>query len=107
VVRQHRRAAATIEMPTRETIEASLKVNVYVLSMSGERSWPGRRGEWEREIMLEWQREHRQGEGRRQVQRVPVNSDAAQIRHLRAELAPAAIAKRLGIPGVRVYRAPG
>ena len=35
----------------------------------------------------------------------PVSIDAAQIRQLRAELGPAAIAKRLGIARSSVYRA--
>jgi DNA invertase Pin-like site-specific DNA recombinase len=37
----------------------------------------------------------------------PVSIDAAQIRQLRAELGPAAIAKRLGIARSSVYRALG
>ena len=35
----------------------------------------------------------------------PISIDAAQIRQLRAELGPAAIAKRLGIARSSVYRA--
>jgi transposase len=35
----------------------------------------------------------------------PVSIDAAQIKQLRAELGPAAIAKRLGIARSSVYRA--
>ena len=47
---------------------------------------------WEREIVGKYK-------GR------PVSIDAAQIRQLRAELGPAAIAKRLGIARSSVYRA--
>ena len=50
---------------------------------------------------------HRKGDGCRQIQGRPVSIDAAQIRQLRAELGPAAIAKRLGIARSSVYRVLG
>ena len=63
---------------------------------------------WEREIMLERQREgiaKAKAAGRYKGR--PVSIDAAQVRLLRAELGPAAIAKRLGIARSSVYRALG
>jgi DNA invertase Pin-like site-specific DNA recombinase len=60
---------------------------------------------WEREIMLE-----RQREGIAKAKAVgkykgrPISIDTTQIRQLRAELGPAAIAKRLGIARSSVYR---
>ena len=62
-------------------------------------------GTWEREIMLE-----RQREGIAKAKAVgkykgrPVSIDAEQIKRLRAEMGPAAIAKRLGIARSSVYR---
>jgi DNA invertase Pin-like site-specific DNA recombinase len=58
---------------------------------------------WEREIMLERQREGIAKAAGKYKGR-PISIDAAQIRQLRAELGPAAIAKRLGMS---VYGAPG
>ena len=59
---------------------------------------------WEREIMLEGIAKAKAAgkyKGR------PVSIDAAQIRQLRAELGPAAIAKRLGIARSSIYRVLG
>ena len=53
---------------------------------------------WEREIMLERQREGiAKAKAAGKYKGRPVSIDAVQIRRLRAELGPAAIAKRLGI----------
>jgi hypothetical protein len=61
---------------------------------------------WEREIMLERQREGiAKAKAAGKYKDRPVTIDAAEIRQLRAELGPAAIAKRLGIARSSVYRA--
>jgi len=61
---------------------------------------------WEREIMLERQREGiAKAKAAGKYKGRPISIDAAQIRQLRAELGPAAIAKRLGIAWSSVYRA--
>ena len=53
---------------------------------------------WEREIMLERQREGiAKAKAAGKYKGRPISIDAGQIRQLRAELGPAAIAKRLGI----------
>jgi DNA invertase Pin-like site-specific DNA recombinase len=60
---------------------------------------------WEREIMLERQREgiaKAKAEGKYKGR--PANIDAAAIRRLAGTMAPAAIAKRLGIARSSVYR---
>ena len=63
---------------------------------------------WEREIMLERQREGiAKAKAAGKYKGRPVSIDAAQIRQLRAELGPAAVAKRLGIARSSVYRALG
>ena len=63
---------------------------------------------WEREIMLERQREGiAKAKAAGKYKGRPVSIDAAQIRQLRAELGPAAIAKRLGIARSSVYRVLG
>ena len=60
---------------------------------------------WEREIMLERQREGiAKAKAAGKYKRRPVSIDAAQIKQLRAELGPAAIANRLGIARSSVYR---
>jgi len=56
---------------------------------------------WEHEIMLERQR------GGIAKAKAAISTDAAQIRQLRAELGPAAIAKKLGIARSSVYRVLG
>ena len=61
---------------------------------------------WEREIMLERQREGlAKAKAAGKYKGRPVSIDAAQIEQLRAELGPAAIAKKLGIARSSVYRA--
>jgi DNA invertase Pin-like site-specific DNA recombinase len=60
---------------------------------------------WEREIMLERQREgiaKAKAEGKYKGR--PAHIDAAEIKRLSAHLGPAAIAKRLGIARSTVYR---
>jgi len=61
---------------------------------------------WEREIMLERQREGiAKAKAAGKYKGRPVSIDAAQVRQLSAEMGPAAIAKRLGIARSSVYRA--
>ena len=63
---------------------------------------------WEREIMLERQREGiAKAKAAGKYKSRPVSIDAAQIRQLRATLGPAAIAKQLGIARSSVHRALG
>jgi DNA invertase Pin-like site-specific DNA recombinase len=57
---------------------------------------------WERKIMLERQREGiAKAKAAGKYKGRPISIDVAQIRQLRTELGPAAIAKRLGSLGVR------
>ena len=61
---------------------------------------------WEREIMLERQREGiAKAKAASKYKGRPISIDVAHIKQLRAELGPAAIAKRLGIARSSVYRA--
>ena len=63
---------------------------------------------WEREIMLERQREGiAKAKAAGKYKGRPISIDAAQIRQLRAEFGPATIAKKLGIARSSVYRALG
>jgi len=63
---------------------------------------------WEREIMLERQREGiAKAKAAGKYKGRPISIDAAQIRQLRAELGPTAIAKKLGIARSSVYRVLG
>ena len=60
---------------------------------------------WEREIMLERQREgiaRAKGEGKYKDR--PASIDAAEIKRLTATMGPAAIAKHLGVARSTVYR---
>jgi DNA invertase Pin-like site-specific DNA recombinase len=60
---------------------------------------------WEREIMLERQREgiaKANAEGKYKGR--PAHIDAAEIKRLPADLGPAAIAKQLGVARSAVYR---
>jgi DNA invertase Pin-like site-specific DNA recombinase len=101
-------------------IEADLskrKISLVVLSMGGERldtRNPTSKlmltilagvATWEREIMLERQREgiaKAKAEGKYKGR--PASIDAAEIRRLTAMMGPAAIAKQLGIARSTVYR---
>jgi DNA invertase Pin-like site-specific DNA recombinase len=102
------------------TIEADLTkrgIGLLVLSMGGERldtRNPTSKlmltilagvAAWEREIMLEHQREgiaKAKGEGRYKGR--PASIDATEIKALAATMGPAAIAKHLGIARSSVYR---
>jgi DNA invertase Pin-like site-specific DNA recombinase len=102
------------------SIEADLSrrgIGLVILSMGGERldtRNPTSKlmltilagvATWEREIMLERQREGiAKTKAAGKYKGRPVSIDAAQIKQLRAELGPAAIAKRLGIARSSVYR---
>jgi DNA invertase Pin-like site-specific DNA recombinase len=108
--------------PTAEllAIEADLSkrgVGLVVLSMGGERldtRNPTSKlmltilagvATWEREIMLERQREgiaKAKSEGKYKGR--PASIDAAEIRRLTATMGPAAIAKQLGVARSTVYR---
>ena len=69
---------------------------------------PGRWATWEREIMLERQREGiAKAKAAGKYKGRPVSIDAAEIKRLSDELGPAAIAKRLGIARGSVYRVLG
>src|SRR6476660_5597584 len=118
VTKPDRLARSTQELLTIEANLSKRGVGLIVLSMGGEKldtRNPTSKlmltilagvATWEREIMLERQREgiaKAKSEGRYKGR--PISIDAAQIRQLRAELGPAAIAKRLGIARSSVYRA--
>ena len=63
---------------------------------------------WEREIMLERQREGiAKAKAAGKYKGRPISIDVAQVKLLRATLGPAAIAKRLGIARSSVYRVVG
>jgi DNA invertase Pin-like site-specific DNA recombinase len=96
---------------------AARNVALVILSVGGERldtrSPIGARilsiiagvATWEREIMLEGQREGiGAGAVRVPLRGRPVSIDAAEIKRLSSEMGPAAIAKRLGIARSSVYR---
>ena len=101
------------------SIEADLTkrgIGLVVLSMGGERldtRKPTSKlmltilagvATWKREIMLERQREGiAKAKAAGKYKGRPVSIDAAQIRQLRAELGPAAIAKRRGTARSSVY----
>ena len=118
VTKPDRLARSTAELLS---IEADLSgIGLVVLSMGGERldtRKPTSKlmltilagvATWEREIMLERQREGiAKAKAAGKYKGRPISIDAAQIRQLRAELGPAAIAKRLGIARSSVYRALG
>ena len=118
VTKPDRLARSTAELLTIETDLARRGIGLVILSMGGERldtRNPTSKlmltilagvATWEREIMLERQREGiAKAKAAGKYKGRPVSIDAAQIRQLRAELGPAAIAKRLGIARSSVYRA--
>jgi DNA invertase Pin-like site-specific DNA recombinase len=102
------------------TIEADLSkrgIGLVILSMGGQRldtRNPTSKlmltilagvATWEREIMLERQREGiAKAKAAGKYKGRPVSIDAAEIRKLSAEMGPAAIAKKLGIARSSVYR---
>ena len=120
VTKPDRLARSTTELLAIEADLSKRGVGLVVLSMGGERldtRNPTSKlmltilagvATWEREIMLERQREgiaKAKADGKYKGR--PVSIDAAQIRQLRATLGPAAIAKKLGIARSSVYRVLG
>jgi DNA invertase Pin-like site-specific DNA recombinase len=120
VTKPDRLARSTAEPLSIEADLSKRRIGLVVLSMGGE--WLDTRkptsklmltilagvATWEREIMLERQREGiAKAKAAGKYKGRPVSIDAAQIKQLRATLGPAAIAKRLGIARSSVYRALG
>ena len=118
VTKPDRLARNTAELLSIEADLSKRGIGLVVLSMGGERldtRNPTSKlmltilagvATWEREIMLERQREGiAKAKAAGKYKGRPISIDAAQIRQLRAELGPAAIAKRLGIARSSVYRA--
>ena len=117
VTKPDRLARSTTELLAIEADLSKRGVGLVVLSMGGERldtRNPTSKlmltilagvATWEREIMLERQREGiAKAKAAGKYKGRPVSIDAAQIRQLRATLGPAAIAKKLGIARSSVYR---
>jgi DNA invertase Pin-like site-specific DNA recombinase len=117
VTKPDRLARSTAELLAIEADLSKRKIGLVVLSMGGERldtRNPTSKlmltilagvATWEREIMLERQREgiaKAKSEGKYKGR--PASIDAAEIRRLTATLGPAAIAKQLGIARSTVYR---
>ena len=120
VTKPDRLARSTTELLAIEADLSKRGIGLVVLSMGGERldtRNPTSKlmltilagvATWEREIMLERQREGiAKAKAAGKYKGRPVSLDAAQIRQLRAELGPAAIAKNLGIARSSVYRVLG
>src|SRR6185369_6617821 len=118
VTKPDRLARSTAELLAIEADLTKRFIGLVILSMGGERldtRSPTARlmltilagvATWEREIMLERQREGiAKAKAAGKYKGRPVSIDAAQIRQLKAKLGPAAIAKRLGIARSSVYRA--
>jgi DNA invertase Pin-like site-specific DNA recombinase len=110
VTKPDRLARSTAELLAIEADLSKRKIGLVVLSMGGERldtRKPTSKlmltilagvATWEREIMLERQREgiaKAKSEGKYKGR--PASIDAAEIKRLSADLGPAAIAKHLGI----------
>jgi DNA invertase Pin-like site-specific DNA recombinase len=117
VTKPDRLARSTAELLSIEADLTKRGVGLVVLSMGGERldtRKPTSKlmltilagvATWEREIMLERQREGiAKAKAAGKYKGRPVSIDAAQVKQLRATLGPAAIAKRLGIARSSVYR---
>src|SRR3954470_19036585 len=117
VTKPDRLARSTAELLSIEADLSKRGIGLVILSMGGERldtRNPTSKlmltilagvATWEREIMLERQREGiAKAKAAGKYKGRPISIDAAQIRQLRAELGPAAIAKRLGIARSSVYR---
>jgi DNA invertase Pin-like site-specific DNA recombinase len=118
VTKPDRLARSTAELLFIEADLSKRAIGLVVLSVGGERldtRNPTSKlmltilagvATWEREIMLERQREGiAKAKAAGKYKGRPVSIDAAQIRQLRAELGPAAIAKKLSIARSSVYRA--
>jgi DNA invertase Pin-like site-specific DNA recombinase len=112
-----RLARSTAELLTIEADLSKRGIGLVILSMGGERldtRNPTSKlmltilagvATWEREIMLERQREgiaKAKAEGRYKGR--PPSIDVAEIQRLAAEMGPAEIARRLGIARSSVYR---
>jgi DNA invertase Pin-like site-specific DNA recombinase len=117
VTKPDRLARSTMELLAIEADLSKRKIGLVVLSMGGERldtRNPTSKlmltilagvATWEREIMLERQREgiaKAKAEGKYKGR--PANIDAAEVVRLRGTMGPAAIAKQLGIARSSVYR---
>jgi DNA invertase Pin-like site-specific DNA recombinase len=117
VTKPDRLARSTAELLAIEADLSKRGVGLVVLSMGGERldtRNPTSKlmltilagvATWEREIMLERQREgiaKAKGEGKYKGR--PASIDVAEIKRLTATMGPAAIAKQLGIARSTVYR---
>jgi DNA invertase Pin-like site-specific DNA recombinase len=120
VTKPDRLARSTAELLSIEADLSKRGIGLVVLSMAGERldtRNPTSKlmrtilagvATWEREIMLERQREGiAKAKAAGKYKGRPISIDAAQIRQLRAEFGPATIAKKLGIARSSVYRALG
>src|SRR4051812_116383 len=117
VSKPDRLARSTAELLTIEAGLTKRGIGLVVLSMGGERLDTRNPTSklmltilagvacWEREIMLERQREgiaRAKAEGRYRGR--PANLDAAEVARLRATMGPAAIARQLGMARSSVYR---
>ena len=117
VTKPDRLARSTAELLSIEAGLSKRGIGLVILSMGGEKldtRKPTSKliltilagvATWEREIMLERQREgiaKAKAEGRYKGR--PPSIDAAEIKRLSAELSPTVIAKRLGIARSSVYR---
>jgi DNA invertase Pin-like site-specific DNA recombinase len=117
VSKPDRLARSTAELLTIEADLTKRRIGLLVLSMGGERLDTRNPTSklmltilagvacWEREIMLERQREgiaKAKAEGRYKGR--PANLDAAEVVRLSATMGPAAIAKQLGMARSSVYR---
>ena len=120
VTKPDRLARSTAELLSIEADLTKRGIGLVVLSMGGERldtRKPTSKlmltilagvATWEREIMLERQREGiAKAKAAGKYKGRPVSIDAAQIRQLRAELGPAAIAKKSRHRPEQVYRVLG
>ena len=118
VTKPDRLARSTAELLSIEADLSKRGIGLVVLSMGGERldtRNPTSKlmltilagvATWEREIMLERQREGiAKAKAAGKYKGRPISIDAAQIRQLRAELGPAAIAKRWHRPEFGLPRA--
>jgi DNA invertase Pin-like site-specific DNA recombinase len=117
VTKPDRLARSTTELLAIEADLSKRKIGLVILSMGGERldtRNPTSKlmltvlagvATWEREMMLERQREgiaRAKAEGKYKGR--PAHIDAGEIRRLTATMGPAAIAKRLGVARSTVYR---
>lgn len=117
VTKPDRLARSTAELLAVEADLTKRDIGLVILSMGGEKldtRKPTSKlmltilagvATWEREIMLERQREGiAKAKAAGKYKGRPRSIDAAQIKQLSAELGPAAIAKKLGIARSSVYR---